>query len=74
MQQGSAMPAPPPTPAFQPALASDPRQLLAGTIARAQQISAQYHDKPYEQSLALQQLKADYLKARYQLDVKVAPD
>lgn len=40
-------------------------------IAKAREIVAQTHDDPYRQSRALSKLRADFLKARYNKDIKL---
>jgi hypothetical protein len=43
-------------------------------VERAKQIVEHTREDPYEQQRALSQMKADYLKKRYNKDIKVSDD
>lgn len=43
-------------------------------VERAKQIVEHTREDPYEQQRALSQMKADYLKKRYNKDIKVSED
>lgn len=43
-------------------------------VERAKQIVEHTREDPYEQQRALSQMKADYLKKRYDKDIKIAED
>lgn len=57
-----------------PAEAEDNDLIEKEWVERAKQIVEHTRQDPYEQQRALSQMKADYLKKRYNKDIKVTED
>jgi len=66
-------PTAPPPPATIPEEA-DETQYDEIWVAKAKEIVAQTQDDPYRQSRAISKLRADFLKARYNKDIKIVED
>ena len=43
-------------------------------VIKAREIASRYHSDPYRQARELSKLKAQYIKARYNKDIKVSED
>lgn len=57
-----------------PAEAEDSDLIEKEWVERAKQIVMHTREDPYEQQRALSQMKADYLKKRYNKDIKISDD
>lgn len=57
-----------------PAGAEDSDLIEKEWVERAKQIVEHTREDPYEQQRALSQMKADYMKKRYNKDIKISDD
>lgn len=57
-----------------PVAAEDSELIEKEWVERAKQIVEHTKEDPYEQQRALSQMKADYLKKRYNKDIKISDD
>ena len=64
----------PTTPANMPAIADDTDLIEKEWVVKAKEIVARTKNDPYQQNKEVERVKAEYLKKRYNKDVKIAED
>jgi hypothetical protein len=72
-QPSQAAPQSSSTPAI-PQSEADEANMDSEWVSKAQEVVSHYKTDPYVQSRELSKLKAQYLKARYNKDIKVSED